>query len=59
MILLLQGAFQVCLDKRDAEPSQLFLSDGCRPLKAAFAFDNLLLRPASAGVPREGQTIIW
>lgn len=56
----LQGSFQVCLDKiGDSKEAQSFLAEGCRPLKTAFAFDSLLLRPAAAGVPLGGQTILW
>ncbi len=56
----LQGSFQVCLNAGQAsEQGALFLADGCRPLKAAFANDNLMLRPAAAGVPPGGQTILW
>ena len=55
-----QGSFQVCLDKiGDSKEAQSFLAEGCRPLKTAFAFDSLLLRPAAAGVPPGGQTILW
>jgi len=55
-----QGSFQVCLNAGQAsEQGALFLADGCRPLKAAFANDNLMLRPAAAGVPPGGQTILW
>ena len=56
----LQGSFQVCLDNiGDSKEAQSFLAEGCRPLKTAFAFDSLLLRPAAAGVPPGGQTILW
>ncbi len=56
----LQGSFQVCLNAGQAsEQGALFLADGCRPLKAAFANDNLMLRPAAAGVSPGGQTILW
>jgi len=56
----LQGSFQVCLNAGQAsEQGAHFLADGCRPLKAAFANDNLMLRPAAAGVPPGGQTILW
>lgn len=60
VILWLQGSFQVCLKSvQGSEEAQSFLADGCHPLKAAFAFDSLLLRPAAAGVPPGGQTILW
>ena len=60
MLCWLQGSFQVCLNAGQAsEQGAHFLADGCRPLKAAFANDNLMLRPAAAGVPPGGQTILW
>ncbi|KAL3142941.1 hypothetical protein ABBQ38_003227 [Trebouxia sp. C0009 RCD-2024] len=58
--LAYEGSFQVCLDKiGDSTEAQSFLAEGCRPLKTAFAFEGLLLRPAAAGVPPGGQTILW
>lgn len=60
MLAWLQGTFQVCLNAGQAsEEGGRFLAEGCRPLKAAFANDNLMLRPAAAGVPVGGQTILW
>ena len=51
---------QVCLKVvQSSEEAQSFLADGCHPLKSAFAFDRLLLRPAADGVPAGGQTIMW
>ena len=60
LVSWLQGSFQVCLNAGQAsEQGAHFLADGCRPLKAAFANDNLMLRPAIAGIPPGGQTILW
>ena len=58
-LLSLQGAFQVCLKDVKQEGAMAFLAGGCQALKSAFAFEGLLLRPASAGVPAGGQTILW
>lgn len=56
----MQGTFQVCLkDVADSKEAQGFLSNGCQPLKAAFGVEALMLRPAEAGVPPAGQTILW
>ncbi|KAK9806759.1 hypothetical protein WJX72_001747 [[Myrmecia] bisecta] len=59
--LAYEGCLQVCLaaHMEQVADAEIYLQDGCSALRTAFGFENLLLKPAVAGGPPAGATIIW
>lgn len=56
----LQACVQICM-KSGGKVSEagLFMGDRCTPLREAFDFTGLLLKPATPDTPETGSTIAW